>query len=370
MTYFHQLVSNPLILKNLDELNYIEATDIQKEVIPLIHEGLDVFGVAQTGTGKTASFCLPLIEKLLNSQERSAPYILILVPTRELCMQTQVAIETFVKGSSLKACAIYGGVKHIYQAEDINQGMQFIVATPGRLLDLLKKELIALYEIEVLVLDEADRMLDIGFLGDLKQILKFLPARRQTLLYSATVPDSIRELSKTIQKNPRYIEVTKNSSVNADITQYVIHCHAPEKLALLKKLMMEDAFGSVLVFTNSKNVADDVAQYLSKNHIEARAIHSDKKQTEREKCIKQFSEGKINVLVATDLVARGIDIETIAMVINFDLPLEAEAYVHRVGRTGRAGRSGQAYSFCVSHEVKNLNEIEKVAGKLIPYQST
>lgn len=365
MTYFHELIKNQLILQNLEELNYIEATDIQKEVIPLVREGLDVFGVAQTGTGKTASFCLPLIENLLNRPVSGIPTVLVLTPTRELCMQTQENIQMYVKGSSLKSCAIYGGVKHIYQAQDINQGLNFIVATPGRLLDLLKKELISLSGIEVLVLDEADRMLEIGFIGDLNQILKFIPNRRQTLLYSATVPESIRELSQTIQNNPSYIEVTKNSSVNSDIAQYVYHCLSTEKLPLLKKVISEDAFGSVLIFTNTKNGADDVAQYLTKNHIEARAIHSDKKQAERDKCIKQFTEGKLNILVATDLVARGIDVESVAMVINFDLPLEPETYVHRVGRTGRAGRSGFAYSFCVKNESKTLEAIEKLTGPLV-----
>ena len=365
MAYFHELISNPLILQNLEELNYFEATDIQKKAIPLVREGRDVFGVAQTGTGKTASFCLPLIENLLNKPVTTIPTVLILTPTRELCMQTEVNIQTFAKGTALKSCAIYGGVKHVYQSQDINQGLNFIVATPGRLLDLLKKELISLTGIEVLVLDEADRMLEIGFIGDLNQILKFIPNRRQTLLYSATVPESIRDLSQTIQNNPIYIEVTKNSSVNSDISQYVYHCLSAEKLPLLKKVLSEDAFGSVLIFTNTKNGADDVAQYLTKNHIEARAIHSDKKQADRDKCIKQFTEGKLNILVATDLVARGIDVESVAMVINFDLPLEPETYVHRVGRTGRAGRSGLAYSFCVKNESKTLEAIEKLVGALV-----
>lgn len=362
MTYFHELIKNPLILQNLEELQFIEATDIQREGIPLIREGRDIFGVAQTGTGKTASFCLPLIENLLKLEVASVPSVLILVPTRELCMQIQDNIQAFAKGTPLKSAAIYGGVKHVYQAEEINQGLNFIVATPGRLLDLLKKEMINLTGIEVLVLDEADRMLDIGLVEDLNQILKFIPNRRQTLLYSATVPESIRELSKNFQKNPAYIEVTKNSSISSDISQYVYHCEAHQKLPLLKNLIMEEAFGSVLIFTNSKNVADDVALYLTRNSIEARAIHSDKKQAEREKSIKQFADGKINILVATDLVARGIDVETVAMVINFDIPLEPEAYVHRVGRTGRAGRTGLAYSFCTKSELKNLEKIGKLIG--------
>lgn len=366
MAYFHELIKNPLILQNLEALNYIEATDIQREGIPLILEGRDIFGVAQTGTGKTASFCLPLIEKLLGQEATSVPSVLIMVPTRELCMQIEDNIQAFAKGSALKSTAIYGGVKHIYQAEDINQGLNFIVATPGRLLDLLKKELIKLEGIETLVLDEADRMLEIGLIEDVKQILKRMPNRRQTLLYSATVPESIRELSKTILNNPSYIEVTKNSSVSSDISQFVYHCDAHGKLPLLKKLISEEAFGSVLVFTNTKERADEVASYLSKNHIDTKAIHSDKKQTEREKTIKQFADGKFNVLVATDLASRGIDLETITMVINFDLPINPEAYVHRVGRTGRAGRSGLAYSFCLKTELKTLQEIEKLVSLLVP----
>ena len=365
MTYFHELLKNPLILQNLEALNYIEATDIQREGIPLIREGRDIFGVAQTGTGKTGSFCLPLIEKLLSSDVTLVPSVLILVPTRELCMQIEENIQAFAKGSALKTCAIYGGVKHIYQAQDINQGLNFIVATPGRLLDLLKKEMIKLEGIETLVLDEADRMLEIGLVEDLKQILKFIPHRRQTLLYSATVPESIRELSKTIQNNPSFIEVTKNSSVSSDISQFVYHCETNGKLPLLKKLIMEEAFGSVLIFTNTKDAADDVALYLTRNSIDTKVIHSDKKQTEREKIIKQFADGKINVLVATDLVARGIDVETVAMVINFDIPLEPEAYIHRVGRTGRAGRSGLAYSLCMKSELKYLEKIENLTNSKI-----
>ena len=368
MAYFHELLKNTLILQNLEELNFFEATDIQREGIPLIREGRDIFGVAQTGTGKTASFCLPLIENLLKWPESKTPSVLILVPSRELCLQIHQDLQDFVKGSGLKSCAIYGGVKQIYQAEDINQGVNFIVATPGRLLDLLKKELINLTRIEVLVLDEADRMLDIGFLGDFNQILKFIPNRRQTLMYSATVPESIRELSQTIQKNPTFIEVTKNSSVSPDITQYVYHCEPNQKLSFLKNLIIEEAFGSVLIFTNTKTTADEVASFLTRNSIETKAIHSDKKQTEREKCIKQFGDGKINVLVATDLVSRGIDLETITMVINFELPLDAETYIHRVGRTGRAGRSGIAYSLCSKDEQKNLKSIEQLIGT-IPYKS-
>ncbi|WPU66543.1 DEAD/DEAH box helicase [Peredibacter starrii] len=365
MAYFHELIKHPLILQNLEELSYFEATDIQREGIPLIREGRDIFGVAQTGTGKTGSFCLPLIEKLLNSEASSIPRVLILVPTRELCMQIHDNIQAFAKGSALKSCAIYGGVKHIFQTEEINQGVNFIVATPGRLLDLLKKEMIKLEGIEVLVLDEADRMLDIGLIGDLNQILKFIPNRQQTLLYSATVPESIRELSKNFQKNPSFIEVAKNTSVNSDISQYVFHCEPNQKLPLLKNIIMEEAFGSVLIFTNTKERADEVALYLTRNSIDTKAIHSDKKQAEREKIIRQFADGKINVLVATDLVARGIDIETIGMVISFDLPLDPESYVHRVGRTGRAGRSGLAFSFCAKSDLKLLQKIESFTNSKI-----
>lgn len=369
MTHFHSLIKNPILLQNIEDLDYLEPTEIQNETIPLISEGKDIFGIAQTGTGKTASFCLPLIDNILNSQTALVPKVLILVPTRELCIQINDNILAFGKGSELKSCAIYGGVKQIYQAQDINEGVHFIVATPGRLLDLLKKELIKLETIETLILDEADRMLDQGFIGDFNLILEYLPKRRQTLLYSATVPEAIRELSQTIQNNPHYIEVTKNSSVNENISHFVLHCEANQKLPKLKELIMTEASGSVLIFTNTKNTADEVALYLNRNHIEAQAVHSDKKQAEREKWVKKFSEGKLNILVTTDLISRGIDVETVEMVINYDIPLDPESYVHRVGRTGRAGRSGRAYSLCLKSDLLNLKKIEELVGdnlKLLP----
>lgn len=366
MTQFHTLIKNSILLQNLEEMDYVEPTDIQKQTIPLISEGKDIFGIAQTGTGKTASFCLPLIDNILNSKSALVPQVLILVPTRELCIQINDNVHAFGKGTELKSCAIYGGVKQIYQAQEINQGVHFIVATPGRLLDLLRKELVKLETIETLILDEADRMLDQGFIGDLNHILTYLPKRRQALLYSATVPDAIRELSKTIQHNPHYIEVTKNSSVNESISHFVLHCESHEKLSKLKELIMTEASGSVLIFTNTKTTADDVALYLNRNHIEAQSVHSDKKQTEREKWVKKFSEGKINILVTTDLVSRGIDVETVEMVINFDIPAEPESYVHRIGRTGRAGRSGKAYSLCAKSDLSNLKKIEELVG-LITY---
>lgn len=366
MSTFHELLTSSKLLENLDELQYFEATEIQVKAIPVILQGQDLFGIAQTGTGKTASFCLPLIQNLLNQENLfSDPYTLILVPTRELCLQIHENIQKFAQGTGIKSTAIYGGVKHIFQANDINAGVHFVVATPGRLVDLIRKGLISLTGVEVLVLDEADRMLDMGFSDDLKTILKNLTNRKQTLFYSATVPEAIRELSQTLLKSPVTIEVTKNSSVSDNITQVVYECEAPQKLPLLKKVIMEEAYGSVLIFTNTKKGADDVADYLNKNHIECRAIHSDKKQTEREKAISLFTKGNLNVLVATDVVARGIDVETVAFVINFDMPIDPEAYVHRIGRTGRAEKIGTAISFCSKNEKKSLEAIEALIGSKI-----
>lgn len=360
---FQELIRSSKLLQNLDELQYFEATEIQTKAIPVIAEGRDVFGIAQTGTGKTASFCLPLIERLLTVD--ATPSVLILVPTRELCLQIHENILKFAKDTGIKSSAIYGGVKQIYQAQDINAGVHFVVATPGRLLDLVRKELISLKNFEVLVLDEADRMLDMGFAPDFKVILENLENRNQTLFYSATVPEAVLALSDTILKNPIKIEVAKNSSVPEHISQKVYQCEGHEKLSLLKQIIMDDAYGSVLIFTNTKKGADEVADYLNKNHIESRAIHSDKKQTEREKAIAQFARGDLNVLVATDLVARGIDVESVAFVINFDMPLEAEVYVHRIGRTGRSEKSGTAISLSLKTEQKYLEAIEALIGKKI-----
>ena len=355
MTTFYELLTHPQLLQTLEELEYFEPTEIQMKAIPVVKQGRDIFGIAQTGTGKTASFCLPLIEK--------ASLTLILVPTRELCLQIHENILKFSKGTELKSVAIYGGVKQIYQAQEINTGVHFIVATPGRLIDLLNKELISLKEIEVLVLDEADRMLDMGFRDDLNLILKSLTNRRQTLFYSATASESVRELSNAILTNPEIIEISKEIKVPQNISQKVYECHAHEKLYLLKKIISEEVYGSVLIFTNTKKSADEVADYLNRNHIETRAIHSEKKQTEREKAIAKFARGELNVLVATDLVSRGIDLDVVAFVINFDMPIEPEIYVHRIGRTGRAARNGTAISLCLKNERKYLEAIEASLGK-------
>jgi len=359
MTSFNQILSHSTLLSNLSKLGYETPTTIQEQSIPVVKEGRDLFGIAQTGTGKTASFCLPIIEELLSKDNfKLIPTVLILTPTRELCLQTHEAIVKFTEGTEIKSCAIYGGVKQIYQAEAINNGVNFIVATPGRLLDLMRKGLIRLKMIEVLILDEADRMLDMGFIDDLNLIIKELPENRQTLFYSATVPDAIRRFSKSILKNPVFIEVARQSTVASNISQMVYFCNQNHKYQLLKKIIKEEASGSILVFTRTKDGADAVVEYLIQNRISARAIHGDKKQAERERSISYFADGSINILVATDLVARGIDVDTIEYVINFDIPLDPEVYVHRIGRTGRAGRSGNAITFCEVEEKHRLDDIE------------
>ena len=359
MATFSELLTHSTLLSNLEGLGYQTPTTIQEKSIPVVKEKRDIFGIAQTGTGKTASFCLPLIEGLLQKENfKLIPTVLILTPTRELCLQTHEAIIKFAKDTPVKSCAIYGGVKQIYQAEAINGGVNFIVATPGRLLDLVRKGLIRLRSIEVLVLDEADRMLDMGFIDDLDLIIKELPTTRQTLFYSATVPDSIRRFSKSILQNPVFIEVAKQSTVAANISQLVYFCAANHKYQLLKKIIKEEVTGPILVFTRTKDGADAVVEYLIQNKISARAIHGDKKQAERERSIAYFTEGSINILVATDLVSRGIDVENIEYVINFDIPLDPEVYVHRIGRTGRAGRSGHAVTFCEIEEKHRLDDIE------------
>lgn len=361
MSSFYEVLKNPRILENLDELNFFEPTEIQRRGIPFILAGKDLLAIAQTGTGKTAAFVLPLIENLLKDQELSLrPKALILVPTRELCLQIHENIQKLSQGTNLKSVAIYGGVKQIYQAQDINAGVHFIVATLGRLLDLVRKDLIHLRDIEVLVLDEADRMLDMGFRDDLKAIQSDLINKKQTLMFSATIPKDVRELAESILVSPEFVEVKRNFSIPEHISQVVYRCDVHEKLPLLKKVITEEAYGSVLIFTNTKKGADDLADYLNKNHIECRAIHSDRKQADREKSIALFTSQKLNVLVATDVVARGIDVDHVSFVINFDLPIDPETYVHRIGRTGRASRRGSSVSFCSKAEEKLLEAIEKL----------
>lgn len=363
MLKFSEINLRPELLSNLEAQGYRVPTPIQAKAIPAILEGHDVLGIAQTGTGKTAAFSLPILHRLLGpSEKKKTPRALILAPTRELCLQIHESIEKYAHGTSVKSCAVYGGVGQGAQTKAIREGAQIVVATPGRLLDLAEQKLVRLTEVEVFVIDEADRMLDMGFLEDIKNIIGRLPKEKQTLFFSATMPHEIKTLAAKILKNPKTAEVARESTVASNIEQKVIFCKRDHKFQLLKKIIKEEATGLVMVFTRTRNIADSVVEYLAQNRMASRALHGEKSQDEREQSLQIFADGSIKVLIATDLVSRGIDVEGISHVINFDLPLDPEGYVHRIGRTARAGKSGLAISFCEDSEKNRLVAIENLIG--------
>lgn len=357
-------------------IKYSEATPIQREAIPVLIEGHDLLGIAQTGTGKTAAFSLPILQHLLkNPATRVAgePRVLILAPTRELCSQISTSFETYGKNLDIKVCSIYGGVDQSDQIRAIKQGVDVVVATTGRLIDLIEQKQLRLSRVEIFVLDEADRMLDMGFIDDILNLVDRLPSKKQTVMFSATMPPEIAKLSQNLLKNPKKVEVTPVSSTVKKIEQLVIFCRRDDKFQLLKKILKEEEYELVLVFTKTKNTVDKVVEYLAQNRKASRALHGDKDQSERERALEHFREGIVKVLIATDIAARGIDVPNVTHVINFDLPLENEAYVHRIGRTARAGKSGKAITFCEESERSKLEQIEKLIGLEIPskkYQGT
>jgi len=367
MTFTDLNLSEPLI-KNVADAGYREPTPIQAKAIPSLVLGKDLLGIAQTGTGKTAAFCLPIINSLLLRpvERRSGlPRVLIIAPTRELCSQIVESLSIYGRNLDVKACAIFGGVGQKDQVQSLKAGVDIVVATPGRLLDLLEQKLLRISAIEIFVLDEADRMLDMGFFDDIKEVVHRIPGNRQTMLFSATMPAEISRLANGLLKNPVKVEVTPESTTVDKIEQKIIFCRTAHKFQLLKKILKEEA-GLTLVFTTSKVNADQVVEYLLQNRIPTGAIHADKKQIDRERHLENFRDKVIKVLVATDIASRGIDIDGVTHVINFDLPLSAETYVHRIGRTGRAGNTGKAISFCDETEMRLFDKIKNSMDKEIP----
>jgi ATP-dependent RNA helicase RhlE len=361
---FNELNIMPDILKALQKENYSVPTPIQEKAIPLILSGRDMLGCAQTGTGKTAAFAIPTIQ-LLSKEKTSYLKVrnikaLILTPTRELAIQIYESFSTYGKYTKLKACVIYGGVSQIPQEEKLKQGIDILVATPGRLLDLMNQKQIDLQHIKIFILDEADRMLDMGFIHDVKKITAKTPLNKQTLLFSATMPSDIANLSNELLKNPAKIEITPVSSTVATIKQYLYFVDKNNKKNLLAHILKSESITSALVFSRTKHGADNISRYLSKNGVTAQAIHGDKSQGARQRALSDFKSRKLRVLVATDIAARGIDIDELSHVINFNLPEVPETYVHRVGRTGRAGLEGVAISFCDFDEKEYLINIEKL----------
>lgn len=363
MLKFNELPLHPTILKNLEEKGYETPTPIQREAIPDLLKGHDLLGIAQTGTGKTAAFSLPIINYLIKhpvSAMRGEPRVLILAPTRELASQILDNINTYSRNLNLKTAVIFGGVGQMNQVNALRSGLDILVATPGRLLDLMNQGYAKLNKVEVFVLDEADRMLDMGFIHDVKKVISQLPEKRQTLLFSATMPDEISNLSARMLKSPKRVEVTPPSTTVERIDQKVILCRKGDKYQLLRKLITQEGAELILVFTRTKHGANKIVEYLAHYKIPSAAIHGNKSQTAREAALANFKEGKIKVLIATDIAARGIDVKGVSHVINFDLPVDAESYVHRIGRTGRAGKEGDAISFCDETERDALSRVQKL----------
>lgn len=357
------------ILRALKEEKYAVPTSIQEKAIPLILDRNDVLGSAQTGTGKTAAFAIPILQHLYNDRQlNNRPRkinALVITPTRELAIQIGESFSTYGKYTGLKNTVIFGGVPQGKQTNALRAGIDILVATPGRLLDLMDQGFIRLKDVEYFVLDEADRMLDMGFIHDIRKIIAKLPIKRQSLFFSATMPDKIVELSKKILDKPKKVAVSPVSSTAETIQQYLYYTNRLDKKDLLLHILRDKKITQVLLFSRTKHGADKIARHLKKKKIEAAAIHGDKAQNQRQKALAQFKDGEVRVLVATDIAARGIDIDRLKYVINYDIPNIAETYVHRIGRAGRAGEEGNSISICEPEENAFIRDIEKLIRKEI-----
>ncbi|MEO5344762.1 MAG: DEAD/DEAH box helicase [Magnetococcus sp. YQC-9] len=369
MSEFNQLNLVSSLRTAIQQAGYQTPTPIQSEAIPHLLDGRDLLGIAQTGTGKTAAFVLPILNRLVSQPRRprsGEANVLILTPTRELASQIGATIETFARLLPIRHTVIFGGVGQHLQAKAMSKGVHILVATPGRLLDLINQGIVRLSSLHVFVLDEADRMLDMGFIHDIRRIMALLPETRQTLLFSATMPPEVEELTRGILNDPVRVEVTPQSTTVEKVEQKVLFVNKENKRALLKKILEQQDIQRALVFTRTKHGADRVTEHLERNAIPAMAIHGNKSQGAREKSLELFRRGEVRVLVATDIAARGIDVAHISHVINFDLPNEPESYVHRIGRTARAGNDGQAISFCDATESLYLRDIERIIRQKVP----
>ncbi len=358
------------ILDAIKRENYTNPTPIQAQAIPAVLEGRDIIGCAQTGTGKTAAFAIPIIQNIKlhhnSEQGRKAIKALIVSPTRELAIQIGEKFAAYGKTTSLKHAVIFGGVKQFHQVRALKGGVDIVVATPGRLLDLMNQGFINLGNLKILTLDEADRMLDMGFINDIKKILTKVPKKRQTLFFSATMPDAIRKLSQSILTNPVKISISPVNPSGENITQELYYVEKGNKKSLLIHVLEKNSISSALIFTRTKHGADKITKQIKMSGIRAEAIHGNKSQNYRQRALKNFKEKKTTVLVATDIASRGIDIDELSHVINYEIPNEPETYVHRIGRTGRAGARGIAISFCDQAEQSYVRDINKLINKSIP----
>ncbi len=370
MSFEHLNLIEPLV-KALKSSGYTKATPIQEQAIPIILQQRDLLGCAQTGTGKTAAFALPILQMLHHQRSSNKSKIiraLVLAPTRELAIQVAESFGTYGKHTGIRHTAIYGGVSQYHQTQSLRQGVDVLIATPGRLLDLVIQGHINLQHIQYLVLDEADRMLDMGFINDIRKILSRIPEKRQTIFFSATMPEEVQHLVNSILKNPVRIAVTPVSSSAENIDQSVYFVEKTNKKALLQHIIHDKVMENVLVFTRTKHGADKVASDLNRAGIVAEAFHGNKSQGARQRALSNFKKRSTRVLVATDIAARGLDVRDLPFVVNFDLPDCPETYVHRIGRTGRAGAKGSALTFCDSGErdqLKNIRKISKTAIEVI-----
>ena len=366
---FHDLKLIDPLLRAVRAEGYDEPTPIQRKAIPQVLAGRDLIGCAQTGTGKTAAFALPILQRLAagtRDNNRRSIRVLVLSPTRELATQIGDSFASYGRYTNLKHTVVFGGVGQNPQVQSIKRGVDILVATPGRLLDLIGQGHIRLDRLEILVLDEADRMLDMGFIHDVRRIIKTVPTQRQTLLFSATMPQDIQDLADQILIDPVKVEVVPQGTTVETINQSVFFVRKSDKRALLEHILNDRDVQRVLVFTRTKHGANRLAEQLGRGRIRAEAIHGNKSQSAREQALRNFKNGKVRVLVATDIAARGIDVDDITHVINYDLPNEAESYIHRIGRTARAGASGIAFSFCDVEERKLLVDIEKLIRQPVP----
>ncbi len=371
MTTFEQLNLIEPILKALKAEGYVSPTPIQEQAIPILLQGKDLLGCAQTGTGKTAAFAIPILQLLYkdaqqNNAGRKRIKALVLTPTRELAIQIEESFAAYGKHTGIKQTVIFGGVSQHGQVERLQRGIDVLIATPGRLLDLMQQGHVHLNEIQFFVLDEADRMLDMGFVNDVKKVIAKLPKKRHSLFFSATMPPVIQSLADSILFQPTKVEVTPVSSTADTIQQTLYYVSKSDKRKLLIHLLETEKINSVLVFTRTKHGADRVVRDLDKAGIKAAAIHGNKSQNARQNALNDFKGGRIKVLLATDIASRGIDIDELSHVINYELPNIPETYVHRIGRTGRAGFNGVAFSFCEEEEFGELKDIQKLIGKKIP----
>jgi ATP-dependent RNA helicase RhlE len=365
-TTFSALGLSEPLLRALEAADYTHPTPIQEKAIPALLEGRDMMGLAQTGTGKTAAFALPILQRLSAVPGGAGPKgvkALVLAPTRELALQIEESFRTYGANLKIRTAVVFGGVGQGNQVKALADGVDVLVATPGRLLDLLGQRKVRLDKVRILVLDEADRMLDMGFSRDVLKIVDETPLERQSLLFSATMPKAIKKLGEEILLSPVFVEVTPEIVTVDKVEQHVFHVPASVKRSLLIHLLNDPAMSRVIVFTRTKHGANKVADHLGKAGLPAVAIHGNKSQNARQKALEDFRTGASRILVATDIAARGIDVDDISHVVNFELPVDAESYVHRIGRTARAGRAGVAYSFCDAAERDALKDIERLTRK-------